>query len=53
MLSRREIADFAGVSVESGVKLLKSFERDGLIKLYEKEISIVNRQSLEEIRLRG
>jgi CRP/FNR family transcriptional regulator len=53
LLSRREIADFAGVSVESGVKLLKSFERDGLIKLYEKEISIVNRQSLEEIRLRG
>jgi len=53
LLSRREIADFAGVSVESGVKLLKSFERDGLIKLDEKEITIVNRQSLEEIRLRG
>ena len=53
LLSRRDIADFAGVSVESGVKLLKSFERDGLISLDEKEIEILNRNSLKDISVRG
>ena len=37
-LSRKEIADFAGLSTESTVKLLKGFEKDGLINLVDKDI---------------
>ena len=52
-LSRKDIADFAGLSTESTVKLLKSFEKDKLIKLDDKNIIILKRQSLEEISRRG
>ena len=53
LLSRREIADFAGISTESAVKLLKSFEKDGLIRLDEKNIEILNRNALMEVSRRG
>lgn len=53
LLSRKEMADFAGISTESAVKLLKSFEKDGLIILDEKNIRIVNRESLIELSKRG
>ena len=53
LLSRKDIADFAGVSTESAVKLLKSFEKDGWIELNEKDISIVNINDLLEISKRG
>ncbi|MBN1157938.1 MAG: Crp/Fnr family transcriptional regulator [Bacteroidales bacterium] len=53
LLSRRDIADFAGISVESTVKLLKTFEKDGLIRLDDKNITIVNREALLEISKRG
>ncbi len=48
-LSRRELADFAGISTEGAVKVLKSFEKDGLIKLSDKSIIILDRPRLEEI----
>jgi len=48
-LSRRELADFAGISTEGAVKVLKSFERDGLIKLSDKNIIILDHSRLEEI----
>ncbi len=48
-LSRRELADFAGISTEGAVKVLKSFEKDGLIKLSDKNILLINRPGLEEI----
>jgi CRP/FNR family transcriptional regulator len=53
LLSRKELADFAGISMESGVKLLKNFEKDGLIDLDEKDIRIVNYGKLAEIAKRG
>ncbi|MBN2481572.1 MAG: Crp/Fnr family transcriptional regulator [Bacteroidales bacterium] len=53
LLSRKDIADFAGISVESTVKLLKTFEKDGLIKLEDKNIRITNMQSLLEISKKG
>jgi len=53
LLSRKDIADFAGISTESAVKLLKTFEKDGLIKLDEKNINILNREELMEISKRG
>jgi CRP-like cAMP-binding protein len=53
LLSRKDIADFAGISTESAVKLLKTFEKDGLIALQEKDIVLLNRQALLEISKRG
>jgi CRP-like cAMP-binding protein len=53
LLSRRDIADFAGISTESAVKLLKSFEKDGLIELNEKDIVIEKRAELAGISKRG
>lgn len=53
LLSRKELAEFAGVSMESGVKLLKSFEKDGILKLHEKDIDIIDYEKLSEISRRG
>lgn len=53
LLSRKEIADFAGTSTESAVKLLKNFEKDGLIELNEKDITLLNHPALQEISKRG
>jgi CRP-like cAMP-binding protein len=53
LLSRKDLADFAGVSTESAVKLLKSFEKDGLIKLNEKDILVNKHSELIEISRRG
>jgi CRP-like cAMP-binding protein len=53
LLSRKDLADFAGISTESTVKLLKIFEKDGLIVLNEKDIMIVNQAALHEISRRG
>lgn len=53
LLSRKDIGDFSGISTESAVKLLKAFEKDGLIKLNEKDISILNHNALTEISRRG
>jgi CRP/FNR family transcriptional regulator len=52
-LSRKDIADFAGISTESAVKLLKTFEKEGLIELDEKNIRIKNTEALTEISKRG
>jgi len=53
ILSRKDIADFAGISTESAVKLLKSFEKDGLIELHEKDIKLLKLEALVEISKRG
>jgi len=53
LLSRKDLADFAGISTESTVKLLKSFEKDGLIELHEKDIKIINYDALDEISSKG
>jgi CRP-like cAMP-binding protein len=52
-LSRKDLADFAGISTESTVKILKSFEKDGLIELHEKDIKIIKYDTLDEISRRG
>ena len=53
LLSLKDLADFAGISTESAVKLLKGFEKDGLIGLHEKDIVIVNIRELHEISKKG
>lgn len=53
LLSRKEIAEFANLTSESTVKVLKSFEKDGLIKLDEKRIEILDSNRLAEISKNG
>jgi len=53
LLSRKDIADFAGISTESAVKLLKNFEKDGLIRLELKDVVLLNHSALQEISKRG
>ena len=52
-LSRQDIANFASITVESTVKLLKEFEKEGIISLQNKNIIINNYDLLSEISLRG
>jgi len=53
LLSRKDVAEFAGISTESAVKILKSFERDEMIKLEEKDILILQQEKLEDVSRRG
>jgi len=53
LLSRKDLADFAGISTESAVKLLKTFEKEGLIELHEKDIIILKGDTISEISRRG
>ena len=53
LLTRRELADFAGISTESAVKLLKVFEKEGIIELHDKDIIVRKHDSLAEIRRIG
>jgi CRP-like cAMP-binding protein len=53
LLSRREIAEFAGISTESAVKLLKNMEKDGILRLEDKNILLLNRDMLQQIALKG
>ncbi len=53
LLSRRDIAEFAGISAESAVKILKSFEEENIIQLKEKDITITNYEKLKEISKKG
>ncbi|MBN2610733.1 MAG: Crp/Fnr family transcriptional regulator [Bacteroidales bacterium] len=52
-LTRQEIADFASITIESAVKFIKEFEKEGLLKLEGKKIKIVNKDKLQEIAERG
>jgi len=52
-LSRKDIADFAGLSTETAIKLLKSFEKEGLIKLEDKNIVVLKAEALMDISKRG
>jgi CRP/FNR family transcriptional regulator len=53
LLSRKDLADFAGISTESAVKLLKIFEKEELIKLDKKDILLINHSALQEISKKG
>ena len=53
LLSRKDIADFTGITPESAIKLLKQFEKDGLILLNEKDIVLLKLNELKELSLKG
>lgn len=52
-LTRQDIADFASISVESVIKFLKEFEKEGILKLDGKDIKILESDKLSEISRTG
>ena len=52
-LTRQDIANFASIATESAIKLLKEFERDGIIALEGRNIRIKNRAELEKLERLG
>jgi CRP/FNR family transcriptional regulator len=48
-LSRQDIADFASISVESVIKFLKEFEKEGILELDNKNIRITDPAKLDQI----
>ena len=53
LLTRQELADFASVSTESAIKILKEFEQEGVIKLNGKDITVLLPEKLLEISNKG
>jgi CRP/FNR family transcriptional regulator len=49
LLSRKDLGNFSDLSAESTVKLLKIFEREGIIKLDEKDIIVEDPEQLLKI----
>ena len=52
-LSRKDLADLAGVSMESAVRTLSEFDKSGIISLSGKEITILDHARLEKISREG
>jgi CRP/FNR family transcriptional regulator len=52
-LSRQEIADITAMSKDSAIRILKDFERDGIIRLQGSKISILDADQLNDISLKG
>ncbi len=52
-VSRREIADFIGMTTENVIRTLSEFRKDKIIKIYGKEIVIADPQRLENISKHG
>lgn len=52
-LTRQDIADFASVTIESAVKFIKEFEKEGILKLKGKDLKIIIKNKLEEIARKG
>jgi CRP-like cAMP-binding protein len=53
LLSRKYIADFAGITTESAVKILKSLAKEEILKLNGKDIVILNESYLQNLSLKG
>jgi len=52
-LTRKDLADFASISVESAIKFLKEFDRDGIIKVDGRNILVTNKEKLNHISETG
>jgi len=48
-ISRKEIADFAGISLESTVRLISEFKTQGIIDVSGRELQIIDPERLREI----
>ena len=50
-LTRQDIADFAGISLESAVKFLKEFDKEGIIKLDGRMLTVIDIDKLSYFSL--
>lgn len=48
-LSRKDIAEFASITTENAIRILKSFEKEGIITLTSKHIKVINCEQLQYI----
>jgi CRP-like cAMP-binding protein len=48
-LNRREIAEFIGKTTENVIRTLSEFRKDGIIKIFGKNIEIVDKDKLQQI----
>lgn len=48
-LSRKEMAEYVGMTTENVIRTLSEFRRDGILKIYGKTIHIVNMETLKSI----
>ena len=48
-LTRKEMADYVGMTTENVIRTLSEFRRDGILKIYGKTIHIANMDSLKSI----
>ncbi len=53
LMSRKQLAEFAGISTESSIKLLKGLEKEGTITLDNKDIVIKNEEALKALSKLG
>ncbi|MEI6885706.1 MAG: Crp/Fnr family transcriptional regulator [Bacteroidota bacterium] len=49
LLSKQDLADLSAMSRDSAVKILRSFEHDGIIEFNDKELRLLDRDSLRRI----
>jgi CRP/FNR family transcriptional regulator len=52
-ISRQDIADFTSMSKDSAIRILKEFERDGIINLEGRNIEVVDNKRLHNISVKG
>lgn len=48
-LSRKEIAEFIGKTTENVIRTLSEFRKDGIIKIFGKNIEIIEKEKLQKI----
>ncbi len=53
LLSRKNLADFAGITTESMVKMLKTLEKEQIIALQGKDITLLNTAYLKDLMQKG
>jgi len=52
-LTRKEMAEFVGMTTENVIRTLSEFRKDGILKIYGKTIQIANMDSLKSISVFG
>ena len=52
-VSRKEIADFIGMSTANVIRTLSDFKKEGIIRIFGKTIEVVDMEKLEVISKRG
>ena len=52
-VSRKEIADYIGMSTANVIRTMSDFKREGIIRIYGKTIEVVDLEKLEVISKRG